>query len=131
MIPSPKKIYLDKSPIHGRGVFASEKIFVGEVFEICPYLDLEIPKGTSSGLLINHRFNWPQGKTDWEKQVVGLGFSSFYNHKNQPNAGWRSNIELDAFEFYALKEILPNEEIFVWYGGEEYWNDGRSDTKII
>jgi len=131
MIRPPTKIYLAKSPIHGRGVFASEKIFIDEVFETCPYLDLEIPKGVPSTILMNHRFNWPQGNSNWEKQVVGLGFSSFYNHNNKPNACWRSNYKLDAFEFYALREILPEEEIFVWYGGDEYWKDGRFDTKII
>ena len=131
MIYPSKKIYLGKSPIHGRGVFASEKILEGEIFEECPYLDLEIPKGVPSNLLINHRFNWPQGKSDWEKQVVSLGYSSFYNHSNTPNAGWRSNIEKDIFEFFALKDILPGEEILTYYGGEEYWSDGRTETKVV
>ena len=130
MIFPPTKIYLDNSPIHGKGVFASEDIKEGEVFEECPYLDLSIEKGASSPFLIDYRFNWPQG-TEWTKQVVGMGFSSFYNHSNNANANWRSNIENDTFEFYATKNINKGEEIFVWYGGVEYWNDGRSNTKVI
>lgn len=130
MILPPTKIYLDKSSIHGRGVFASDNISEGEVFEECPYLDLSIEKGTSSPFLIDYRFNWPQGN-DWTKQVVGLGFSSFYNHSNNANANWRSNIENDTFEFYATRDIKKGEEIFVWYGGVEYWNDGRSNTNVI
>lgn len=129
-INPPKKIYLDKSPIHGRGVFASEKIKKNEIFEISPYLDLEIPKKTPSTLLMNHRYNWPYGVSDWELQVVGLGFSSFYNHSNNSNASWRSNFELDAFEFFATRDIEEGEEIFLYYGGEEYWNDGRTEIKI-
>ena len=129
-INPPKKIYLDNSPIHGRGVFASEKISENEIFEICPYLDLNIPKKTSSTILMNYRFNWPQGTSDWDLQVVGLGFSSFYNHSNTPNANWRSNIKDDTFEFYATKNIEAGEEIFVYYGGEEYWKDGRTDIDV-
>ncbi len=123
------KIYLDDSPIHGKGVFASEKILKEEVFEVCPYLDLEIPKNTVSSILLNYRFNWPQGAT-WDKQVVGLGFSSFYNHSNSPNANWRSNIEQDNFEFYATREIEKGEEILVYYGGQDYWSDGRTDIEV-
>jgi uncharacterized protein len=129
-INAPTKIYLDKSPIHGRGVFASQKIFNGEVFEIAPYLDLEIKFGTISDILVNHRFNWPYGTSNWEKQVVGLGFSSYYNHSNNFNANWRSNTFLDAFEFYAVRDINEGEEILIYYGGDEYWNDGRTNVEV-
>lgn len=131
MIVPPTKIYLDNSPIHGLGVFSSAKIEEGEIFEVCPYLDLEFEKGSNSSILIDYRFNWPQGTSDWEKQVVGLGYSSFYNHSESPNAAWRSNMEKNVFEFYALKEISPGQEIFVWYGGVDYWADGRQNTKVI
>jgi SET domain-containing protein len=124
------KIYLDNSSIHGKGVFASQKILKDEIFEVTPYLDLEIPKKTTSAILMNYRFNWPQGTSDWDKQVVGCGLSSFYNHNNIPNANWRSNLENDTFEFFALRDIEQDEEIFVYYGGEEYWNDGRTNVEV-
>lgn len=124
MILPPKKIYVDKSPIHGWGVFASESISEGEVFEICPFIDLGLRPGDVSPILLDYRFNWPQG-VSWEKQVVGLGYSSLYNHSDNANANWKSNYENKTFEFYATKDISPNQEIFVWYGGDDYWNDGR------
>lgn len=127
----PTKIYVDNSPIHGLGVFASEKIFEGDVFEICPVVDMGMRKGESTHILNDYRFNWPQGTMVWEKQVVSCGFGSLYNHSNNPNALWRSNLETNCFEFYAIKTIEPNEEIFVWYGGEEYWNDGRTHTNVV
>jgi hypothetical protein len=40
-------------------------------------------------------------------------------------------MENDSFEFYAVKEINPNEEIFVYYGDVSYWNDGRTHTNIV
>lgn len=126
----PKKIYVKKSPIHGLGVFAGEKITKEEIIEECPILTLPINKGESSGLLLDYRFNWPQG-TEWEEQVVGLGFASLYNHSETPNAYWVSNHEKRTFNFIASRDIEVGEEIFVWYGDMSYWNDGRSSIEII
>jgi len=125
----PKKIYVTKSPIHGYGVFASETIFEGEVIEECPIYDLNIPFGTASSLFIDYRFNWPQGDT-WEKQVLAWGYGSLYNHSNNPNAYWRSNLEKETFEFVCSKQINYGEEILVYYGGDAYWTDGRTHTEI-
>lgn len=121
----PNKIYVDKSPVHGWGVFAKEIIESGEVFEECPVLTLPINVGEVSSLLLDYRFNWPQGET-WEEQVCALGFGSLYNHSDTPNAFWRSNLEKRTFEFVATKNIPVGEEIFVWYGGDNYWNDNRT-----
>jgi SET domain-containing protein len=123
-ITPPTKIYVTQSPVHGLGVFASDKISEGEVFEVCPILDIGMKRGESSPVLMDYRFNWPQGN-EWDKQVVGLGYGSLYNHSANANANWRSNIEDNTFEFYATKEIQPGQEIFVWYGDDNYWNDGR------
>jgi SET domain-containing protein len=122
---SPSKIYVDKSPVHGWGVFAKETINEGEIFEECVLLTIPMSHGTTSDFLLDYRFNWPQGDT-WEEQVCALGFGSLYNHSDVPNAYWRSNFDKKTFEFVSYREILPGEEIFVWYGGDNYWNDGRT-----
>jgi SET domain-containing protein len=127
----PTKIYVAKSTIHGLGVFASEKIYEGEIFELCPVIDIGMIRGETSNILIDYRFNWPQGTVNWEKQVVSCGFGNLYNHSNNPNASWRSNIENNCFEFFATKDIETDKEIFVWYGGVDYWNDGRNHTEVV
>lgn len=129
MIRSPK-IYADRSPVHGWGVFAYEDIKEGEVFEECPVHPLPIPKGESSSLLIDYRFNWPQG-TEWEEQVVSWGFGSLYNHSENANAYWISDRERRTFKFIASRDISKGEEIFVWYGDVNYWKDGRSTTQVV
>ena len=129
-IKPPHKLYVSHSPIHGLGVFASEFISEGEIIEECPILDLGIPKGESSPVLIDYRFNWPQGG-EWDKQVIGFGWASLYNHSNTPNALWRSNLNKECFEFYAIKDINPEEEILVYYGDVNYWSDGRTHTNVI
>jgi hypothetical protein len=127
---SPTKIYVDKSPIHGWGVFAKDTIKEGEIFEECPVLTLPMQKGEVSSLMIDYRFNWP-ASNEWEEQVIGLGFASLYNHSNNPNAYWISDTNKKTFKFIANRQIQPDEEIFVWYGDDSYWNDGRSHIERI
>lgn len=130
IINPPTKIYVSESSIHGYGVFAKEQIFEGEVFEECPILDLGIPFGHSSSVLIDYRFNWPQGVSTWEGQVVAWGYGSLYNHSENPNAYWRSNTERKTLEFVCSRDIEQNEEIFVYYGGDNYWLDGRNHIEV-
>jgi hypothetical protein len=129
MIYNPK-IYVDKSPIHGWGVFAKEDIMEGEVFEECPILTLPIEKGEITSLLIDYRFNWPQGN-NFEEQVVTLGYGSLYNHSDNANSFWISDLENRTFKFISNREIKKGEEIFVWYGDISYWNDGRTKTNVL
>ena len=124
------KIYIAQSPVHGWGVFAKQDIKSGELIEECPVLTLPILKGDVTPLLIDYRFNWPQG-IEWEEQVIALGYGSLYNHSNTPNAIWISSDARKCFIFYATRDIKEGEEIFVWYGDENYWNDGRTHTNLI
>ncbi len=128
-INPPTKIYVDKSPIYGWGVFASQDIIEGEIIEEVPILTLPINKGDVSGILLDYRFNWPQG-VEWEEQVVGLGFASLYNHSDTANAYWVSELDKRTFKFISNRNISAGEEIFVWYGDVNYWNDGRSEIKL-
>lgn len=120
-INPPTKIYLDKSPIHGIGVFAAEKIKIWEIIEICPIVDINMKDSDPSRILIDYRFNWPQGNNP-ETQVVSGGYGMFYNHGENASATWRSNMENRTFEFYSLRDIEKGEEILVYYGSQEYWD---------
>lgn len=128
MIYNPR-VYIDKSPVHGWGVFAACDINEGDVIEECPVIKLPIEKGEGSSLLIDYRFNWPQG-IEWEEQVFSFGFGGLYNHSNDANAYWISNESRKTFIFKASKNIRKNSEIFVYYGDENYWNDGRTHTIV-
>lgn len=128
-IDTPTKIYIDKSPVHGWGVFAKIDIEENEIIEECPVLTLPISKGEVTSLLIDYRFNWPQGN-DFEEQVVGLGYASLYNHNNNANAFWISDTNKKTFKFISNRKILTGEEIFIWYGDVSYWEDGRNHTII-
>ena len=124
------KIYIDKSPVHGWGVFAKEDITEGEIFEECPVFTLPIKKGEVSSLFIDYRFNWPQGD-EWEEQVLPFGYGGLYNHHENANAYWISNLENKTFQFISHREIKKGDEIFIWYGYVNYWNDGRTHIDVI
>jgi SET domain-containing protein len=126
-----QKIYADKSPVHGWGVFAKEDIMEGEIFEECPVLSLPLNYGETSALLIDYRFNWPSGVMEWQEQVVALGFGSLYNHNENANAYWYSDNENRTFKFVSNRIIKQGEEIFVWYGDVSYWNDGRTHISVV
>ena len=102
----------------------------GEVVEVSPILDLKIPKDKVSDVLLDYRFNWPQG-IEWDKQVMPFGWAGLYNHSNTPNTLWRSNISNQTFEFYAVKDINPDEELLVYYGDVNYWSDGRQNINVV
>ena len=126
-----KKIYVKSSPVHGLGVFASDKINKDEVFEVCPILTLPMKFGEVSNLFIDYRFNYPSGNPNWEEQVLSMGFGSFYNHSENPNAFWYSDYGVRTFNFVASRDIEVDEEIFVFYGDVNYLNDGRSSINIV
>ena len=129
-IDTPSKIFIDKSPIHGWGVFAKVDIEENEIIEECPLLVLPISKGEVTSLLIDYRFNWPQGN-DFEEQVVGLGYASLYNHSDNANAYWISDLGKKTFKFFSSKKIEQGQEIFIWYGDVDYCNDGRNHIVVV
>lgn len=127
----PNKIYVARSQIHGLGVFASEDIKKGEVFEITPILDVVKSKEEDLGkeFLYDYRFAYNKnGKTT--KLVLALGYGSLYNHSKDPNANWKLNEVLDMFEFYAVRDIKSGEEVLIYYGNEEYWQ-ARPHTNYV
>jgi SET domain-containing protein len=128
----PHKVYVAKSFVHGWGVFASQKIYDGELIEATPIYDLGMVQGEPDSIMIDYRFNWPQGSgNNWEKQVIPWGYGCLYNHSKDANAYWRSNLENETFEFVANRDIEIDEEIFTYYGGVEYWEDGRTKTNVV
>ena len=123
------KVEVKSSPGRGLGVFAIEYIIEGEVIEECHMVTLPIPKGEQSGLLMDYRFNWPQN-IETQEQVVVLGNGSIYNHDDNNNAIWRDHPRYKLFQFVAIKNILPGEEITTYYGNDNYWSERNHIKKI-
>lgn len=112
----PRKILVRESSGRGLGCFATEKILEKEIFEECYLIS------ASDSVYQDYYFRYPKNSN--KDIVIPLGFGSIYNHSDQPNANWKDDFsrEYRIFQFYALRDILPGEEIFTYYGGDDYWN---------
>lgn len=130
MIKIPTKIEIKESPGKGLGVFAIDDIEEGEIIEECLFLTLPIQKGEVSLLFIDYRFNYPQSG-EWTEQVLVTGYGNYYNHSNQANAYWKDHPNLRAFQFVSNQKISKGEEIYVYYGDDGYWGDGRTHVNIL
>ena len=99
---------------------------------MCPFLALPNVQGEPSSLFIDYRFNFPSGPgSNWTEQVLSLGYGSLYNHSDQNNAYWYSDNTRRTFNFVAKRDIEAGEEIFTYYGSDNYWNEGRKHTEVI
>jgi hypothetical protein len=103
--PGQSSIYIDRSPIHGRGLFAASDLAEGEMIGI-----YEGPVVTEDGMYVLWVEDTPGG--DWTG-YDGCNELRFLNHSDQPNA------EMDGLNCYALREIPAGSEITIDYG----WND--------
>jgi uncharacterized protein len=125
------KTRIQRSPIHGWGIFATEDIVNGEVLEEVPFLIVPMAPMEASSLFLDYRFNYPAGQAGWKHQAIPFGFACIYNHSNTNNAEWYTDEENEIFIFKTIKDIKSGEEILTYYGSDNYWNDGRQHTKII
>lgn len=114
----PTKIEIKESPNKGLGVFAKEQISKDEIIEMCPLIKLDVPH--NSDVLDDYRFYYPKESNN-PYYIISLGYGSLYNHNDQNNADWRDGKPM-TFEFFALRDIEPGEEICISYGVQEYFN---------
>ncbi len=100
-MPNMHKVEVKKSPIHGHGVYAVKKIEDGAKI------------GTYHGEITEEDDTYVLWITDEDGREYGVDGTSelkFLNHSHEPNA------EFDGEELYALRDILPGEEITFHYG---------------
>ena len=98
-------IYVARSPIHGRGLFAASDLAEGDMIGI-----YEGPVVHEDGMYVLWLENSPGG--EWTG-YDGCHDLRFMNHADQPNA------EMDGLNCFALEDIPVGCEITINYG----WND--------
>lgn len=102
--------YLDKSPVHGIGVFAKEFIPQGtKIWEFHPWFDLKIPPEVFDKLPpsareeIEHHLYVPEKDGPYYYEAT---MGKYMNHSREPNVDF-SKVD----EGRALRDIYPNEEL--------------------
>ena len=93
-----------ESPIHGLGVFARRHFLPGEY--IGTYWGTKARETTPYTLFITHE----DGR---EERIEGRNLLRWLNHSDEPSAGF------DGLHLFALREIVPGEEITFDYAAGE------------
>lgn len=98
-------VYVARSPIHGRGLFARCDIATDE------YIGTYEGKATQDeGMHV--LWLWNEERARWEG-IDGHNEMRFLNHDSNPNADWWGN------DLYATRPISRDEEITFDYGWDE------------
>jgi SET domain-containing protein len=102
---SNKLVYVARSPIHGRGLFAARPLAAGELIGV-----YEGPVVAEDGVYVL----WIEDDAgeSWTG-YEGENEMRFMNHSDMPNA------EMDGLNCFAVNHIPPGDEITIDYG----WND--------
>ena len=115
-LPRNPWLEIRRSPLHGWGIFASQRIPAGEILEEVPFQYLEM----SSTALESVRYYWPRNEP-WEGMAVPAGFAMLYNHSDEANADWETLEDRLLFRFIAIRDIEADEEILIDYGVNYAW----------
>lgn len=93
--------YVEDSKIHGKGLFARTTIKAGT------YLgDYQGPETTDNGMHVL----WTEDESGSWIGRDGKNALRYLNHSSNPCA------EFDGYELYALREIVPHQELTIDYG---------------
>ena len=120
-------LYLQDTPVKGRGVFCKTDISKGEVIEVTPALILNGTAVDHADKTILSNYTFRIGKVKKGLQPVKdpaaacsvvMGLQSFCNHDEKPNAEivWE---EIEGSVYYVLhatRKIPKNTEICTTYG---------------
>ncbi len=104
--PPVPGVYVEESPIHGKGCFAARPFKKGEVIGF-----YEGPPSDKDGTYVL----WVSQEDGSWKGIDGKNDLRYLNHKKKCNA------EFDGNRLVAIKAIRTNQEITFHYGEE--WED--------
>ncbi len=101
----------------GRGMRARRPFKKGEAIERSPVI--VIPReqwpNVEHTVFFDHTFYWGE---DEEDAALALGFGSLFNHSYRPNAVYTRLFAEGQIHFFALRDIVPGEEITINYNGD-------------
>jgi len=101
----------------GRGVFATKKIKKGTVIHQAYFIKAKDEEVSLCPDVDRYTFIYNK-----KYSALCLGIGSLINHSDEPNAEicfTRLN-GIEIMEFSTIKKILPGEQVFINYGGNEY-----------
>lgn len=127
-----RKIRLGYSPLHGKGVFATDDIEPGELVERCPLK------------VMGFRMNYHKDPVIWSYMFTNscpceeckrhgghflmvMGYGQIYNHQDDNSVSMKFDLKNEVADIVALRQIKKGEEIFVNYGPNYFNNRDKID----
>jgi hypothetical protein len=95
--------YVDKSTVHGKGLYAKVDISKGEYMGT-----YHGPAAKNNGMHVL----WVEDDDGEWCGINGKNMLRFLNHSKKPHA------EFDGYDLYALRKITPGVEITINYGDD-------------
>ncbi|WP_445737133.1 SET domain-containing protein [Mariniflexile sp.] len=109
--PKPTLVEIKQSPLHGKGVFATQNIAKGELLVISHMVPIHINENLPE-LLATLQFPW----TDEYDAICLSNAGSFFNHSGQPNAEIVARDFTNLTQTFAAKTtIAKGDEITIYY----------------
>lgn len=116
-IDQPQHIEVKESLLHGRGVFAKNRIVKGSLIERAPVIFLS--NDEKETLRFTKLFHYYFLLDQPEKQIAfGFGYASFYNHSAKANAFYTFSGKRATINLYAYQTIEAGCEITINYNGK-------------
>lgn len=102
-----------RSPLHGRGVYATRRLTRGQVATEAPALLLD---GDETDDLADHRLAAYLVTWDEHTTAIPFGSLSFVNHSSAPNAELIVDHDRTVVQLVAVTAVAAGDELTVDYG---------------
>lgn len=128
------KVFIRDSQVHGIGVFANKSIKKDEAVEVFPIVPMSFRTNYQGDTRVLEygvvKFcECEECKRHGYVIFLRLGYGGIYNHQDDHNA----MITIDYGKFYgtcvAIKDIEQGDEIFINYGSQYSFKDGKNNIR--
>jgi uncharacterized protein len=101
----------------GRGLFATKNIKKDTLVHRAEFIKIFDEELNNCPTLAKYAFAYNK-----KYSMLVLGHGSLFNHSDSPNIeSWITKYDgREVMDFYATKNIKKGEQLFIYYGGEEY-----------
>lgn len=122
-----KNLYIAPSnlPNSGYGVFTRGFIPKGTIIERAHCIPIPVEERGYLTTLLKYDFTC---FNDPNKTLIAMGFGGIYNHKDDYNVKWSSCDKTNTVTCTTIRDIQPNEELYIDYGSEYFKLHGMIDT---
>jgi len=130
-----RKIIVNDSPIHGRGVFSTDNISENDLIERCPIIKLDFPSKYHCDLkLLDYVYARPCKPCDscnnhGHELYMVLGYGMVYNHQDNANAIITFDYSNLIADIIAIKDIEKDQEIYISYGPMYFLNKKKVELE--